>query len=227
MPRGPRKDGWTPVNTSRRNILGAALVAPLMAQFADSASAAPAAAALGKVSDAWLEVRWTPEAQTVLDQFQAKVEAVAPAQLVTDAKGSAVRFPVRVGQGEPSLTNPAAAHGDGGLDGGVTVRTPDGSAQLTGLTGLLKDGQASGKAIVNGVEVGHPAVCRAGLAEGVLTTDPALPGQPTKIRVTDVPLRPTPELVQVYTATFGDPPFTTDTVLAHVSGEGLYTPTTI
>jgi len=60
-----------------RSVLGAALAAPLLAQFAGTASGATAAGTLGTVSEGWVEVRWTPQAEEYLDRFKAVVEAVA------------------------------------------------------------------------------------------------------------------------------------------------------
>lgn len=118
-------------------------------------AASPAApGTLGTVSEGWVEVRWTEQAQALLDRFQAAVEAVAPAQLVQDAQGWAIRFPVRSGQGDLSAADPPKAHGDGRLDGGADIRTSDGNVRVTGLGGALQDGPASGKCVVNGVDVG-------------------------------------------------------------------------
>lgn len=74
-------------------VLSAALAAPLLAQFTGTASGATADDKWGTVSDGWVEVRWTAPAQAQLDRFEAVVEAVAPAELVKDSGGSAVRFP--------------------------------------------------------------------------------------------------------------------------------------
>ncbi|MDT0543650.1 MULTISPECIES: hypothetical protein [Streptomyces] len=213
------------MSATRRSVLGAAMAGPLLAQFTGAASAATAEpGTLGTVSEGWVEVRWTEQAQVLLDRFQAVVEAVAPAQLVRDAQGGAIRFPVRSGQGDPSAADPPRAHGDGRLDGGVDIRTPDGNVRVTGLEGALQDGLASGKCVVNGVDLGHQAVVRPGLDKGVLKTESVPLGKPMKVRMTDVPLRPTPELVETFSNTFGDAGFTTDTVLAHVTAEGVYTP---
>lgn len=104
------------------------------------------------------------------------------------------------------------------------MRTPSGTFQLVGLESVLQDGVASGKCVVNGVDVGHHAVVRCGLAEGLLSAESVPVGQPLKVQLSEVPLRATPELLQVYTATFGTPPFAADTVLAYVSAQGVYTP---
>ncbi|MFD8378250.1 hypothetical protein ACFV2X_06710 [Streptomyces sp. NPDC059679] len=216
------------MSAKRRSVLGAAMAAPLLAQFTGAASATAAPGTLGTVSEGWAEVRWTEQAQALLDRFQAVVEAVAPAQLVQDAQGRAIRFPVRSGQGDPSADDPSKAHGDRRLDGGVDIRTPDGNVRVTGLAGVLRDGPASGKCVVNGADLGHQAVVRPGLDKGVLKAESVPLGKPMKVRMTDVPLRPTPELVETFSNTFsntfGDADFTTDTVLAHVTAEGVYTP---
>ncbi|QMU70484.1 hypothetical protein [Streptacidiphilus sp. P02-A3a] len=214
------------MSTSRRVVLSAAVAAPLLAQFtgARTASASTASADWGTVSSGWVEVRWTAQAQAQLDRFGAVIEAVAPAELVRDAEGSALRFPVRSGTGDPSLGNLPQAQGDGTLDGGVAVRTADGVFQVTDLHSALQDSVASGTCTVNGVEVGHQAVAHCGLAEGLLTADGVRLGQPVQVQLSEVPLRATPQLLAAYTATFGEPAFNTDTVLAYVTAQGLYTP---
>ncbi|MET9440746.1 hypothetical protein [Streptomyces sp. NPDC006610] len=211
------------MTTTRRTVLGAAAAASLLAQFTGTASAA-ADDKWGTVTDGWAEVRWTGQVQAELDRLGAVVEAVAPARLVTDSRGSAVRFPVGSGKGDPSLRRLSEARGSGVLDGGIEVRTPTGGFRIVNPESVLRDGVASGKCTVNGVEIGHRSVFRCGLAEGLLTTDGAPVGQPLTVRIGEVPLRPTPELLEVYTATFGAPVFDADTVLAYVTAEGVYTP---
>ncbi|MFE9451752.1 hypothetical protein [Streptomyces sp. NPDC006739] len=44
-----------------------------------------------------------------------------------------------------------------------------------------------------------------------------------RVRIQDVPPRPTAELLEAFTAAFGTPAFPTDTVLAHGTAEALYT----
>ncbi|MDG9701948.1 hypothetical protein [Streptomyces sp. DH37] len=211
------------MSTTRRTVLGAAAAAPLLAQFTGTASAA-ADGKWGTVSDGWVEVRWTGQVRAELDRLGAVVEAVAPARLVRDSRGSAVRFPVRFGKGDPSLRRLPEAGGNGALEGGIAVRTPTGGFRVVNPESVLRDGVVSGKCTVNGVEVGHRSVFRCGLAEGLLTTGGAPVGQPLAVRIGEVPLRPTPELLEVYTATLGAPVFTADTVLAYVTAEGVYTP---
>lgn len=211
------------MDTTRRSVLGAAMAAPLLAQFTGAASAADDS--LGTVTEGWLEIRWTAEGQALLDRFQATVEAVAPAKPVKDAQGTGLRFPLATGQGDPSLPNPPKAHGNGRLDGGVQLRAPQGTLKVTELQGLLQDGLASGTCKVNGVEVGHRAMARPNLDKGVLQAENVPLGKPMKLRVTEVPLRPSAELVDTFNGTFGaDAKVTTETVLAHATAEGVYTP---
>ncbi|MFC9653073.1 hypothetical protein ACFV9P_34515 [Streptomyces sp. NPDC059892] len=199
------------------------MAAPLLAQLTGTASA-EANEKWGTISEGWVEVRWTGQVQAELDRLGAVVEAVAPAELVRDSNGSGVRFPVRSGTGDPSLKSPPKAEGDGVLDGGVVVRTPQGQARAVNLRGVLRDGVASGECEVNGLDIGHRSVFRCGVSEGRLTTTDVPVGRPLKVRIDGVPLHPTPEALEVYTATFGTPALTADTVLAHVTAEGVYTP---
>jgi len=148
------------MSTTRRMVLGAGLAAPLLAQFTGTASGTAGDTKWGTISEAWVEVRWTPQAQAQLDRFEAVVEAVAPAELVKDSSGSAVRFPVRSGTGDPSVPNLPKAQGRGVLDGGVAVRTPSGNLRLVNLEGVLQEGSASGKCVVNGVDSSRVRPCR-------------------------------------------------------------------
>ncbi|GAB2794302.1 hypothetical protein [Streptomyces daliensis] len=212
------------MNATRRSILSAAMATPLLAPFTGAAPDAAASTRLGTVSDAWAEVRWTPQTQALLDRYQAEVKPVAPARTVKDTRGRAIRFPVRSGEGDPSLADPRRAHGTGRLDGGITFRTPGVTVQAVDLESVLKDGQATGKYLINGADVGHGPVFRPGLDEGRLTTENVPPGKPMKVRIEEVPLRPTQELLRQFTLAFGSPAFSEDTVLAHAAGEGVYTP---
>ncbi|MFG3407316.1 hypothetical protein [Streptomyces sp. NPDC048142] len=210
------------MSATRRNLLGAALATPLLAQFAGTAAAADER--YGTVSDGWVEVRWSQPVQAELDRLGAVVEAVAPAETVRSAGGPALRFPVRSGKGDPSLTKLPRAKGNGALDGGVSVRTPLGNVLLTDLEGALKDGLASGKCEVNGVAVEHASALRCGAEEGELSTDQVPVGRPLKVRLSEVPLYATPEMVEAYTATFGTSPFSEGTVLGYATVAGTYTP---
>jgi hypothetical protein len=220
------------MSTTRRRALGAALAAPLLARFTGTASADAQPGRLGTISDGWVEVRWTPEVQAQLDRFGAAVEAVAPASMVTGtgsgpgARGPAVRFPVQSGSGDPSLAALTNAQGSGGLDGGIVVRAATGTVRLTDLRSDLQSELASGQCKVNGINADHASAFRCGLAEATLTADSAPPGTPMKLRLAEVPLRPTTELLEAYTASFGTAPFTTDTVLAYLTAEGVYHPPT-
>ncbi|MEE1928638.1 hypothetical protein V1J52_10600 [Streptomyces sp. TRM 70351] len=199
------------------------MAAPLLAQFAGAASAA-ADDTWGTVSDGWVEIRWTGQVREEMDRLGAVVEAVAPARLVTDTRGTAVRFPVRAGKGDPSVRRLSDVEGDSALEGGITVSTPRGEFRIVALHGVLRDGVASGRCTANGVEVGHRSVFRCGLDEGSLTTSGAPAGQPLRVRVSEVPLHATPELMEAYVATFGEPVFTAGTLLGYVTAEGVYTP---
>ncbi|MFH0240888.1 hypothetical protein ACGRHY_00260 [Streptomyces sp. HK10] len=211
------------MSATRRTVLGATAAAPLLAQFTGTASAA-ADDRWGTISGGWAEVRWTEQVQAELGRLKAVVEAVAPARMVEDSRGQAVRFTAPSGKGSLSLKHLPEAAGSGTMEGGIAIRTQAGGFRVVNPESVLRDGVASGRCVVNGVEVGHRSVFRCALAEGLLTTDGAPAGRPLRVRIGEVPLRPTPELLEVYSATFGTPVFTADTVVAYVTAEGLYTP---
>ncbi|QNE75807.1 hypothetical protein F0344_15260 [Streptomyces finlayi] len=210
------------MSATRRNVLGAALAAPLLAQFAGTASAADEK--YGTVSDGWVEVRWSDSVQAELDRLGAVVEAEGQAVMVKTADGPAVRLPVRSGKGDPSLKQLPKAKGDGALDGGVSVRTSLGNVRVSDLEGALKDGLASGKCQVNGLIVEHASALRCGVDKGKLSTDKVPVGKPLKVQLSEVPLYATPEMLKAYAATVGTSPFSEDTVLGYVTVAGTYNP---
>ncbi|MFI2609572.1 hypothetical protein [Kitasatospora sp. NPDC018619] len=217
------------MSTTRRSLLGAALAAPLLGWLTGTAAGAAdggtdLSGSLGTLSDGWVEIRWTPEAQAQLDRFHALVDVVAPARMVLDEHGPAVHLPIRSAVGDPSLADPPKARGDGALDGGVCVSTSKGDYRVVNLAGAIRDGLGSGRCEVSGAEMGHRSAFRCGLTEGTLRADPVPAGQPVNVRLSGVPLRPTQEAVDAYTANFGAHPVTVDTVLAYVTAQGTYTP---
>ncbi len=214
------------MSTTRRALLGSALATPLLASLAGTAFGSPLEDSLGTISNGWVEIRWTPETQAQLDKCEATVEPVAPAELVRDQSGTAVRFPVRSAAGDPGLRNLSKARGTGSLDGGLVVRTPRGEFRVSKLDNALQGGLMSGKYVVNGLDVGMRSMFRCGLDEARLAVEPALPSQPLKLRLAGMPIHPTKELLEAFEVSFGEPMFTADTILAHVNAEGSYTPST-
>ncbi|MFJ2196701.1 hypothetical protein [Streptomyces violaceusniger] len=212
------------MSATRRTVLGTALAGPLLGHLAGTAAGADKNDRFGTISEGWVEVRWTPQAQAQLDRFQATVQAIAPARLIEDKAGTAIRFPVRTATGDPALTNLPKAQGSDRLDGGVVVRTPMGEFRVTELESVLESGQTSGRCAVNGAQTSMQSLFICGAGEGRLVAQPVPAGQPLKVRISDVPLRPTPESLSAFTTAFGAPAVTTDTVMAYVTGEGVYTP---
>lgn len=224
MPCSPRKDGSTSMDSTRRTLLGGALAAPFLAYFTGAAAAATPDERLGSVSDAWVELRWTPQAQTQLDRFQATVEAIAPAKLIKDKDGVGMRFPILTATGDPSLDELSRAKGSSLLDGGVVVRALGGEARVVNLESTLANETISGKFTVNGIDCGAQSMFHCGVGEGRLVAAPVSPVQPTTIRIAGVPVRPTQQSLQAFASAMGAPPFTVDTVLGHLTAEGVYTP---
>jgi hypothetical protein len=212
------------MSATRRGILGAALTAPVLAQLTGTATAAQQDGRWGRIANGWAEVRWTAEAQAVLDQFEATVKAVSPARMVGGTGGPGIRFPVRSARGNPSTKEPLKAQGNGVLGGGIAVSAPMGEFRIMDLGSVLENEVASASCVVNGVDLGHQAVFRCGLDEGRLSAETVPAGRPTTVRIAELPLRATPELWQVFVATVGEPAFRADTVLGRVTAEGVYTP---
>lgn len=215
----------TAMSTTRRAVLGTGLAGPLLvAHFTGTAAAATGDETWGTISEGWIELRLTPPAQAELDRLGAEVQAIAPARLSRDKGGMTIRFPVKSGSGAPSLTSLLDAQGEGTVDGGVTVRMPNGRFEFLELQSALRDGQLSGKCVVNGVDIGHRSAFNCALTESHLAADPAKPGQSLKITLSDMPVRLTPDSLRTFASTVGANALTTDTVVAHATAEGVYTP---
>lgn len=214
------------------------LGAPLLAPFTATAAGATSDDRLGGVSDAWVEIRWTTPVRAQLEKVQAKVEALAPARLVQDGDGAGIRFPVLSGTGDPAPSSLPQAHGTGMLDGGVVIRTPTEEFRITKLEGVLRDGVGSGRCTVGGVDVGMQSVLRCGLGEGRFTAESVPPGQPVRMQLSGMPVRPTQESLKVFsqalgaltqtlgavTQTLDTAAFTIDTIVAYITVAGVYTP---
>lgn len=212
------------MDTTRRAMLGGALAASFLAAGATSATAAATPAQMGTVSDGWVEVWWTPEAEQQMERASVTVRAIEPTELVRDQDRPGLRFPVRAAQGDPSLTDPVSAEGEGVLEGGLVLQAPSGEISLMEMSGVLQGESVWGTYALNGVDTGMSSVFTTRIAEAKIGLVPGPAGQAVDITVSQVPLLPTAEFLEVFTRAFGTPIFTVDTVIAHVTAEGRYTP---
>ncbi|UJW28466.1 hypothetical protein L3Q67_24630 [Saccharothrix sp. AJ9571] len=212
------------MSTTRRTLLGGLLAAPMLAALAKTASGESAQAGWGTVSEGWAELRKTKESHDALERVGASIEPVAPATLVVSDAGKAVRFPARAATGDPSLTDLSRAQGYSQVDGGLILRTPKGEFRLAELDAGLENGVVSARYRLDDVEAGVLPLFRCALAEGTLLAEPAPPGQPLEIWLTEVPCRPTPEALDALEALLGSKVFTPDTVVARLNAAGVYTP---
>jgi hypothetical protein len=205
------------------------LAAPFLASFTGTASGETQDATWGTLSEGYVDIWLTPQSKRQLDLYQATVTPIAPATMLTDGDRVGVRFPARSGTGALSLDNLPRSRGTGLADGGLAIQAPMGRFELTQLQPTLGDELASGRCLVNGVESGGESLLRYDLGAGRLLADPVPAGQPLKVRVEEVPVYPTPEALEAFKTAVGTPPlgapvFTLDTVVAHVTAEGVYVP---
>jgi hypothetical protein len=213
------------MSTTRRTILSGALAAPFLAQFAGTASSETSDPTWGTLSGGWGEIRWTPEAEAQLDQFNATMEPIAPATWVTDdGRNVGVRFPASSGTGDPSLSDVRNAHGQGQLEGGVRLQTSTGRFEFNQGRLELANQLFSGTCELNGVEYSGQSLMRCDVEQAHVLADPVPAGQPLTIRVVDVPVRLTEQSRDVITAALGSVVFDVDTVLGYASAEAVYTP---
>ncbi|MCG3043512.1 hypothetical protein ACLIYM_27615 [Streptomyces fenghuangensis] len=212
------------MSATRRGIIGGALAAPLLACLTPAAFGASADPELGRVSDAWVDLRWSKHIQDELDRLGVTVEPVAPATGNQNSGGGRVRFPVRSAVGDPSVDDPGRARGTAVLEGGLVLRTPAGEFRLADLVSSLEGETVSGEATVNGLVAALQSVFTFTVGEGRLEAAPVPPGRPMRIQVVGVPVRLTEASLEVFETTFGPSGLTTKTVLGHLTAGGVYTP---
>jgi hypothetical protein len=177
----------------------------------------------GEANDGWVEIWPTPGTLTQLDKIGATLEAIAPAELVHRPDGSTgLRMPVASAQGDPSLTDPARAHGSGALAGGILIHKADGDVRFTDLTGTVGGEQLSGHCTANDEDQTLQPALTWRSADVHATIVPGQPGEPLTVRTSELPVRPSQEAVDAFTRALGAPIFTTDTVLANITAQGHY-----
>ncbi|WP_146771984.1 hypothetical protein [Lentzea atacamensis] len=205
------------------------MTSPLLAHAAMAPAAADASTTIGVGEGGWIEIVWAPQAQAEMDQRGATVEAIAPAELIERNGGRGIRFPVRSAQGDPSLSNPAHTQGTGVADGGLILRVASTEVRVTRLAGDVRDEQISGRYMVNDVDAGMQPVFRWRATEGDLAVVPGAPGKPVELKISDLPVRLTSEMLDLWTTSarsYGLPSLSADTVVAHVTAQGRFVPPT-
>ncbi len=160
-----------------------------------------------------------------LKQFATEtiaMTAVAPATAVTGADGTTVEgvnMPPEYGTGTVSpLGQPGK--GSGRLLGGVVLQNPKARMEITGIRGSVSDGRVFAFLKVNDqwvgelpLYVGDPTAVRVSVLLGV-------PGKPTILKSTDIPITLTQEGVDAFTQAFGAALFTVADTVFTASGTG-------
>ncbi|GAA3463667.1 hypothetical protein ACFFSW_30955 [Saccharothrix longispora] len=206
----------------RRVFMAGALAAPLFGQL--QAHATAQGRSLITIEEGWVQVDWTEDALAQLARFGGTPFAVEPAAIV-DADRHTVRLPLRSARVDSSFTD-----GEGAVEGGFGVQNDEHRVVLERITRGSGDPRAFAERTVDGQLYPRAPISTGDVSEGRVTVEPGvpavppLPGKPAVVRVTGIPVRPTQETLDVFQEVLGEPVFTTDTVIAHVSGEGSYWP---
>lgn len=214
------------MSVSRRSVLSGALATPLLAHTATEAVADTSAATLTG-GNGWIEILWTSEAQTEMGRAGTIVEPIAPATVIERNGRRGLRFPLRSIQGDPSLSDPAHAQGTAVADGGFVWRNESAEVRITRLSGVVRDERLSGRYQVNDVDAGMQPMFTWSAAEGEFTVVPGLLGQPSATKISDLPARMTPEMLDLMTATarsYDLSNLSTDTVMAHITAQVRFSP---
>ncbi|MBY8847927.1 hypothetical protein K7G98_04225 [Saccharothrix sp. MB29] len=200
--------------------MAGALAAPLFGQL--QAHATAQGRSLITIEEGWVQVDWTEDALAQLARFGGTPFAVEPAVIV-DADRHNVRLPLRSARVDSSFTD-----GEGAVEGGFWRRTTSTGWCWRGSPAVAETARLR-RAHGRRAAVPEGAISTGDVSEGRVTVElgvPAVrpPGKPAVVRVTGIPVRPTQETLDVFQEVLGEPVFTTDTVIAHVSGEGSYWP---
>lgn len=182
---------------------------------------------MGTGEDGWVEIVWTPLAQVGMDRHEITVEPIAPAESIERDGRRGLRFPLHTVQGDPSLAAPAHAQGTGTAEGGFVVRHASTVVRVTRLEGDVRDERLSGRYMVNEVDAGMRPVFMWRVAEGDLSVVPGAPGEPVALKMSDLPVRMTSEMLDLMAASarsYDLPSLSTDTVVAHVTAQGRFVP---
>lgn len=197
--------------TSRRVVLTGVLAAPLLGLLGQSAHADQPA--LYRIIDGWGQARLTPAALDRLRSIGATVYAIEPAVLVGDPNVPTVRMPLDSGKFNRDFTKVIGA-----IAGGFGLRTLSRDAHVTKIAGSLSGTSGKGSFTVNNEQVNIGPLYTDIRNEAVISVEQGPPGYPSLVKF-EVPLRPTPEAIDLFIRYFGVPLFSTGMYIAHASGE--------
>jgi hypothetical protein len=201
------------MNIRRRVFMAGALAVPLFGHA--QARAEPAV----EITDGWLHIDWTEAALEELRRFGGEPFAVAPAEIIGDEANPTVRLPLRSVKVTPDFTD-----GQGAVEGGFGVRADGHEVSFDRIVRFSGDPRSHAVRTLDGEESPRAPLSAGQIEEGRVTIEPGLPGRPATVRITGVPVRPTPETLATLAEVLGEPVFDQATVIAHLSGRGSYHP---
>jgi hypothetical protein len=208
---------------TRRLFVSGAMAMPLLGQMGGTAHAAadPAFTLL----DGLGELQTTELARTRLAAEGIEIQAVAPAVPITGADGAVtgVRMTPEYATGTIALTGRPGA-GSARLEGGVVLASPMARMEITGIRGSLPDNRVFAFLKVNDEWVGEVPLYTGDPAAVRLSVVPGVPGKPTVIKGSGIPITPTQEGLDAFAEAFGTTLFTTTDVVFTSSGEGTAWP---
>ncbi|WP_086821056.1 hypothetical protein [Allokutzneria sp. NRRL B-24872] len=213
---------------TRRIFFSGAMAAPFLAQLG---SGAPANASTTldvrfTVLNGLGEIRLTELARTRLAGENIVVEAVAPAAPVLGADGKTVEgitLPPEYATGSiTALGQPSA--GSGRALGGVVLRNARARMEITGIRTSVPDGRIFAFLKVDDQWVGELPLYVSDPSAVRLSVEPGLPGKPTALKGSGIPITPSKDGVDAFTKAFGVPLFTETDKVFTASGSGLGLP---
>lgn len=208
---------------TRRLFVSGAMAAPLLGHVGGTAQAAGDPAFT--LHDGLGELRVTDLARTRLAAAGIEIQAVEPAVPIADPDGAVtgVRMTPEYATGTIALTGQPGA-GSARLEGGVVLVSPTARMEITGIRGSLPDNRVHAFLKVNDQWLGELPLYTGDPAAVRLSVVPGVPGKPTVIKGSGIPITPTQEGLDAFTEAFGTTLFTTTDVVFTSSGEGTAWP---
>ncbi|SDN03319.1 hypothetical protein [Allokutzneria albata] len=211
---------------TRRVFFSGAMAAPFLAQLGGTAQANPAVDVKFTLLSGLGEIRLTELALKRLATEQIQVQAVAPAAPILGADGKTVEgvtlTPEYATGTIDALGRPGT--GSGRALGGVVLRNATARMEITGMRTSAPDGRIFAFLKVNDEWVGELPLYVSDPGAMRLSVEPGLPGKPTTLKGSGIPVTPSQEGIDAFAEAFGVALFTLTDKVFTASGSGLGLP---
>ena len=209
---------------TRRVFVSGAMAAPLAAQLGGAGAAAGEQRSDQKLTllDGLAELRVTDFALKQLATQGITMQAVAPATAIMGSDGKTVQGVKLIPEyttGTVTLTGRPSA-GIGRVLGGVVLANDKARMEITEIRGGLPDGRVFAFLKVGDQWLGELPLYATDPGKIQLSLKMGVPGKPTTVQGSGIPVTPTQEGLDAFTKAFGTALFTTKDPVFIASAEG-------